>query len=283
MSPELRQRYFVFTTYFLLRRCRSFTVAEVQHLEAPKFFFPTTFSTKRIMTAPSMSPRTEEDTYEEDPRYDDADVSTIPFVQQPAYGRGLWKNPVRFVSAASDTPSATKTPTTGLTMAAKYLAIVFPNGQSQPKPEAYPACSICGQPVTETDQRTHYLLPAHQAALPQAPTPSAIDRTRMGLKYMSKHGYDVDARVGLGASGQGMLFPLVPKEKRDKLGLGIDKKEHEKKRALGGASKADVKEGRLDAGKIKKLAQVQKKKDAKLQRMFYGNDEVEKYLGQLGG
>ena len=168
-------------------------------------------------------------------------------------------------------------------MAEKYLAIMFPNGQPQPKPEAYPLCGICGEPVKETDQRIHYLSPAHQAALPRAPIPSAIDRTRMGLKYMEKHGYDVDARTGLGASGQGMLFPLVPKEKRDKLGLGIDKKEHTKRRAFGGASAADVKEGKLDAGKVRKMAKVDKKKHEKLQKMFYGNDEVEKYLGQLDG
>jgi hypothetical protein len=228
-----------------------------------------------------MTPRAEDDEYDEDPRYDDADVSTIPFVQHPAYGRGLWKNPIQFVSAAPDAP-ITKSGN-GNSMAEKYLAIMFPNGQPQPKPEAYPACGICGEPVKEQDQRMHFLSPAHQAALPRAPIPSAIDRTRMGLKYMSKHGYDVDARVGLGASGQGMLFPLVPKEKRDKLGLGIDKKEHEKKRALGGASAADVKEGRLDAGKIRKLAKVERKKHDKLQKMFYGNDEVEKYLGHLDG
>tara|TARA_R110002003_G_scaffold184_3_gene14395 strand:- start:678 stop:1385 length:708 start_codon:yes stop_codon:yes gene_type:complete len=233
------------------------------------------------MTAPSMKVRTEEDDYEEDSRYDDADLSTAPFVQQPAYGRGLWKNPVRFVSAAQDAPKIVVPTTNGRTMAEKYLAIMFPNGQSQPKPEAYPSCGICGQPVKEQDQRMHYLSPAHQAALPRAPIPSAIDRTRMGLKYMSKHGYDVDARLGLGASGQGMLFPLVPKEKRDKLGLGIDKKDHEKKKALGGASAADVREGRLDAGKIQKLAKIEKRKHEKLQRLFYGNDEVEKYLGEL--
>jgi hypothetical protein len=229
-----------------------------------------------------MTSRTEEDEYEEDPRFDDADVTTIPFAQQPAYGRGLWKNPIQFVSAAPET-SITQAPGNGNTLAEKYLAIMFPNGQPQPRAEAYPACGICGEPVKEQDQRMHFLSPAHQAALPRAPIPSAIDRKRMGLKYMSKHGYDVDARVGLGASGQGMLFPLVPKEKRDKFGLGIDKKEYEKKKALGGASAADVREGRLDAGKVRKLANVEKRKHDKLQRMFYGNDEVEKYLGQLDG
>ena len=234
------------------------------------------------MPTSTMTPRTEEAEDEEDPRFDDADVTTIPFAQQPAYGRGLWKNPIQFVSAAPDTP-ITAAPGKGNTLAEKYMAIMFPNGQPQPKADAYPACGICGEPLKEQDQRIHFLSPAHQAALPRAPIPSAIDRTRMGLKYMSKHGYDVDARVGLGASGQGMLFPLVPKEKRDKFGLGIDKKQHEKKRALGGASAADVKEGRLDAGKVRKLAKVEKRKHDKLQRMFYGNDEVEKYLGQLDG
>ncbi|KAF2034895.1 hypothetical protein EK21DRAFT_55571 [Setomelanomma holmii] len=233
------------------------------------------------MSALTIQPRKEEVEYEEDPRYDDADHSTAPFVQQPAYGRGLWKNPIQFVSAAQDAPKPIAPTTNGRTMAERYLAIMFPNGEPQPKAEAYPACGICGEPVKEQDQRMHYLSPAHQAALPRAPIPSAIDRTRMGLKYMSKHGYDVDARVGLGASGQGMLFPLVPKEKRDKLGLGIDKKQHEKKKAFGGASAADVKEGRLDAGKIQKMAKIEKRKHEKLQRMFYGNDEVEKYLGQL--
>ncbi|KAF1941826.1 hypothetical protein EJ02DRAFT_454810 [Clathrospora elynae] len=234
------------------------------------------------MTALTVGPQHEEDEYEEELLDDDPDISTIPFVEQRAFGRGLWKRPINFISSAPEVQPAAPS-TNGKTMAEKYLAIMFPNGQPQPKPEAYPRCGICGEPVRESDQRIHYLSPAHQAALPRAPIPSAIDRTRMGLKYMEKHGYDVDARKGLGSSGQGMLFPLVPKEKRDKLGLGIDKKEHVKRKALGGASRADVKEGKLDAGKVRKLGQVEKKRHEKLQKMFYGNDEVEKYLGQLDG
>ncbi|KAH8731152.1 hypothetical protein GQ44DRAFT_722794 [Phaeosphaeriaceae sp. PMI808] len=231
-----------------------------------------------------MSPNNDEDELEADPRFDDTDISTVPFIQQPAYGRGLWKNPIQFVSATPDAPTKTTTSSAlGKTMAEKYLAIMFPNGEPQPRPEAYPLCGICCQPVKELDPRMHFLSPAHQAALPRAPTPSAIDRTRMGLKSMTKHGYDVDARVGLGASGQGMLFPIVPKEKKDKLGLGADKKDYAKKKALGDASAVDVKEGKLDAGKVRKLAKIDKRKHEKLQKLFYGNDEVEKYLGQLDG
>lgn len=217
----------------------------------------------------------------EDPWYNDQDFSTAPFAEHTAFGRGLWKDPISFIPAAAEAPTVKAPNVDGQTIAEKYLAIMFPNGHSGPDPEAYPLCGICGQPAKEVDPRIHYLSPAHQAALPRTPTPSGLDRTRMGLKYMEKYGYDLDARLGLGAEGEGMLYPLVPKEKRDKLGLGINKKDHEKKKVLGGASAADVKAGKLDAGKIKKLALVEKKKHEKLQRMFYGNDEVEKYLGQL--
>jgi hypothetical protein len=36
---------------------------------------------------------------------------------------------------------------------------------------------------------------------------------------------------------------------------------------------------RLDAGKIRKLEQNNKKKHERLQTLFYSNDEVDKYLG----
>jgi hypothetical protein len=222
------------------------------------------------------------DEYEEDPRYDDADISTAPFVEHTAYGRGLWKHPINFVAATPDVPIPARNSVNGRTMAEKYLAIMFPNGQSTPKPEAYPLCGICSEPVKESDHRMHYLSPAHQAALPRAPIPSSIDRTRMGLKYLEMYGFDVDARVGLGASGQGMLFPIVPKEKRDKLGLGVNKK-LEKTKTGGNVGGVGVTKGGLDAGRVRKLAQMEKKKHENLQRMFYGNDEVEKYLGELGG
>lgn len=171
-------------------------------------------------------------------------------------------------------------------MAQKYFAIVFPNGQPAPASSAHPLCGDCGKPVNlddEDSKRTHFLSPVHQAALPRAPIPSAIDRTRMGLKYMQNYGWDVDARKGLGAEGKGILFPLRPKEKRDKFGLGIDIKAEERRKMLvNGRAAAQPGEIKLDAGKIQKLAKVEKKKHDKLRKMFYGNDDVEKYLGELG-
>lgn len=216
---------------------------------------------------------------EDDPdadMFDDADISTIPLVDQPAYGRGLWKRPINFVPASSQAPAvASPSKVDGHSFAERYLAIVFPNGPPPPKNNAHPTCGICGAPVTESDDRLHYLSPVHQAALPEIHTPSGIDRTRLGLKVLQKHGFDVDARMGLGATGQGMLFPIVPKEKRDKLGLGVDKKvvEREMKKA------APPKGVKLDAGQVRKLAVQQKKKHEELQRMFYGDDRLEQYLG----
>lgn len=233
---------------------------------------------------PTMAPRHEDEHEEEDPRYDDADVSTAPFTSHQAYGRGLWKNPIAFVPAAPAVPSTPSNTIDGQSIAQKYLAIMFPNGQPIPEPDTYPLCGICGTPVKESDHRIHFISSAHQAALPRTPIPSAIDRTRMGLKYMQTYGWDVDARMGLGANGEGMLFPLVPKEKRDKLGLGVDRKAEERSKRLGnGVGVTRKGEVKLDAGKVQKLAKAEKRKHEKLQRMFYGNDEVEMYLGQLEG
>lgn len=222
--------------------------------------------------------------HDEENEETDDDISTAPFTTHKAYGRGLWRNPIAFVPAASEVKPASSKPVDGQSIAQKYLAIMFPNGQPTPEPHTYPICGICGEPVKESDHRIHFLSTVHQAALPRAPIPSAIDRTRMGLKYMQNYGWDVDARMGLGARGEGMLFPLMPKEKRDKLGLGVNMKDEERrKRLTSGRSIAKPGEIKLDAGKIQKLAEVEKKKHDKLQRMFYGNDEVEKYLGGLDG
>lgn len=214
-----------------------------------------------------------------DPKRDDEDddgISTKPFVDQPAYGRGLWRFPIKFVPASSEPLPGPATPTLDPdSIAAKYLAIVFPNGQPPPKPKSiFPICDICGAPISENDSRAHSLTIVHQISVPRVPPPSSIDRSRMGLRYMEKHGFDVDARMGLGATSQGILFPIIPKEKRNTHGLGLQVK----KGAV--EKKAIVK---LDAGKVRKMAEADKKKDEKLRRMFYGDDKVEKYLGGLGG
>lgn len=227
------------------------------------------------MTASQKAYPEEDPNHPEDAHWDDADISTAPFTEQRAYGSQLWKRPIKFVPASTQAPAvAAPSKIDGRSFADKYLAIVFPNGLPHPKVESYPICGVCGGPVKELNNRDHFLSSVHQAALPEIHTPSGIDRTRLGLRVLEKYGFDVDARMGLGASGQGMLFPIVPKEKRDKLGLGVDKKlvEREKKELLA------PKYGTLDAGKVRKLAVAQKKRDEKLHNMFYGDDKEERYL-----
>lgn len=206
--------------------------------------------------------------------HDDSDISTIPFVDQPAFGKGLWRKPIKFVAAASQTaPTADVPAAKALSIAEQYLAIVFPNGQ--PKVEAeYPICPTCNAPIKEADNRAHYLTIGHQLSLPTAPTPSAIDRTRMSLKYMEKHGFDIDARQGLGASSSGILYPILPKEKADKHGIGIQIPKN-------GVVAEKEKEKRLDAGQVRKKVAEEKKKAEKLRRMFYEDDKVSRYLGEL--
>ncbi|KAF2704521.1 hypothetical protein K504DRAFT_118409 [Pleomassaria siparia CBS 279.74] len=200
-------------------------------------------------------------------------VSTRPFVEQPAYGHGLWRSPINFIPAARALPEVPAAPSPDPnSVAARYLAIVFPSGQPKLESDAYPLCGVCGAPVKE-DQRAHMMTPVHQSAVPRAPVPSSIDRTRMGLKYLKKHGFDVDSRMGLGVNGQGMLFPIVPKEKRNKHGLGVQiQKGTVEKQAM----------VRLDAGKVRKMVESDKKKHERLQRMFYADEKVDKYLGDLG-
>lgn len=208
----------------------------------------------------------------EDAHWDDSDISTAPFTEQRAYGGQLWKRPIQFVPASSQVPSI------GISRGqlVNPYTLSERNGPSS-KSTAYPTCGICGGPLKEANERDHFLSPAHQLALPEMHTPSGIDRTRLGLKVLERHGFDVDARKGLGADGQGMLFPIVPKEKRDKLGLGVNTKLVERREKE--KEELAPKKAMLDAGKVRKLADVEKKRHAQLQNMFYGDDRLDRYLG----
>lgn len=202
---------------------------------------------------------------------DDDDVSTEPFVNQPVT-KSLWRYPVKFVSASSTDTAIKPAAPKPLSIADQYLAIVLPNGLTK-KEVTHPICPTCKEPITEADERAHFLSIGHQMAIPRGPTPSSIDRTRMGLKYMEKFGWDVDSRKGLGATGEGILAPIIPKEKRDNYGLGL---KVEKQKDVEEKAKEN-----LDAGKMKKKIAEDKKKAERLQRMFYGDDNVEQYLEEL--
>lgn len=93
----------------------------------------------------------------------------------------------------------------------------------------------------------------------------------MGLNYLEAYGWDPDARAGLGAAQQGIQFPLKPKAKEDTLGIGVVVPKD--------LPKKEKKPQKLDAGRVRKMAQEDKKRTARIQRQFYGNSDLEKYLG----
>jgi hypothetical protein len=158
-------------------------------------------------------------------------------------------------------------------------------------------CDICKLPLSSTDvtatlmpdalpsesqdptrrppgkPRPHEASLAHQVCLEHSHPPSHLDRNRKGLTYLSAYGWDPDARLGLGAQGQGIQFPIKPKPKDDKLGIGVvlpPERERLKKKKL----------EKLDAGKVRKMYEKDKRKGERLREMFYRNDDVERYLGK---
>jgi len=120
--------------------------------------------------------------------------------------------------------------------------------------------------------RPHEASIAHMVCLTHSHPPSHLDRNRKGLAYLSAYGWDPDSRLGLGASGQGIQYPIKTQPKDDKLGIGLVlPKEADRRRK--------EKTEKLDAGKVRKLHEKDKKKAQRLREMFYRNDDVERYLG----
>ncbi|KAL2175720.1 uncharacterized protein P884DRAFT_301465 [Thermothelomyces heterothallicus CBS 202.75] len=143
-------------------------------------------------------------------------------------------------------------------------------------------CPVCRLPL-DTDPETHQQTLAHQVCLPHSQPPSALDRTRMGLAYLSAYGWDPDSRKGLGAEQQGIRYPVKAKVKDDNLGIGMrapsppppprgekqrEEKEKEKKKAQ-----------LLDAKKVRKMALDDRKKAARIRQDLFGDGRLEKYLG----
>jgi hypothetical protein len=119
--------------------------------------------------------------------------------------------------------------------------------------------------------RPHEASLAHQICLTHSHPPSHLDRNRKGLAYLSAYGWDPDARRGLGAEGQGIQFPIKTKPKDDKLGIGVVLPKS-------GEIKKKERTQKLDAGKVRKLQERDKRKGEKLREMFYRSEDVERYL-----
>lgn len=241
----------------------------------------------------------------------DDDEYEIPLQDQRVFGAGIKRKRVKFVPSSTESSTAPRSASTSKQpIGDLYLSLVLPNQSKQSKPspalgESVPhgdsnsaesqvqthVCEVCKLPLTlqeeadalsaETDSdqptpksRPHEASLAHQVCLTHSHPPSYLDRKRKGLAYLSAYGWDPDSRLGLGATGQGRQYPIKTKEKNDKLGIGVvvpKDKDLEKMRK--------VKEVKLDAGKVRKLAEKDRKRTERLQEMFYRNEDVERYLG----
>ena len=228
----------------------------------------------------------------------------IPLQDQRVFGAGLKRKRVQFVPAASNTsplplPQLSATKNAGQ----RYLSIVLgehrtcAEGKADQEviselttstetvslPEAVKDahCEICNLPITSlTDISTGVSKPhetslVHQFCLEHSHPPSHLDRTRTGLRYLSSYGWDPDSRLGLGTKGEGLRVPLKAKVKNDTVGLGVS-------RAISKGQTVAKKVERLDAKGIKRKELEGKKRGERLQQLFYGRDDVEKYLGAGG-
>ncbi|KAI1142379.1 hypothetical protein F5Y05DRAFT_224609 [Hypoxylon sp. FL0543] len=222
-----------------------------------------------------------------DPEYD------IPLQDKRPFGSGLKRKRVVFVPASSGNLNSTEeniSANPSQSVSDLYLSIVLPKeteaGQttraehSETTTTTPQICEICWLPLNEnsesgekqkTGSRPHEASIAHQVCLTHSHPPSALDRSRMGLNVLQSQGWDPDSRKGLGVEQQGMQYPIKVKQKNDTLGIGVQvpkdlpaKKEKPKT---------------YDAKKIRKMAMEDKKRHERLRRQFYGNSEVEKYLG----
>ncbi|KAI1359052.1 hypothetical protein F5Y08DRAFT_320532 [Xylaria arbuscula] len=219
--------------------------------------------------------------------HDDADE--VPLHQKRPFGSGLKRKRVVFVPASSEhlnTITESKPSEPSKSVADMYLSIVLPKetkdaSTGETSAAASNVCDICKLPVDESSdaedtgkapRRPHQASIAHQVCMEHSHPPSSLDRSRMGLGVLRAQGWDPDARTGLGALNQGISFPIKGKPKNDTLGLGVrvpkdfDPKKEKKPQLLG-------------AKKVRKMAAEDKKRHEKLRHQFFGNPEVEKYLG----
>jgi len=220
----------------------------------------------------------------------------VPSEDQRVFGAGIKRKRVQFVPAESP-PLAPPAPPSD-NAADRYLSIVFP---SDPKSHNHPIrpsvdctntakiaspisnaeitiCDICNLPInSESDtspaaSKPHESSLVHQLCLAHSHPPSHLDRSRHGLMYLSSYGWDPDSMLGLGANGEGIRAPLKGVMKNDTVGLGVKKGQVGEKKVV----------RRLDAKGVRRKDDEDRKRGEKLQEMFYGNLDVERYLGLNG-
>lgn len=232
----------------------------------------------------------------------DDDEYSPSLEDQRVFGTGIKRKRIQFVPSSqsgNQDPNNIDTAATNTTLRQSrssagdiYASIVFKDEQkdafvssetSNPTSIATPSstvdteiCSVCHLPLplpnasnpASKERKIHECSLPHQLSLPHSHPPSAIDRKRSGFKYLSSHGWDPDARIGLGPEGRGIRVPIKGQVKNNTAGLGIKVKE---------GIKNSPEKKKLNAKQARKTAAEEKEKMEQLGRMFYMSDDVLKY------
>ncbi|TID21584.1 ADP-ribosylation factor [Venturia nashicola] len=211
---------------------------------------------------------------EKNKTYDEEiETYTVPLREPLYYGAGVKKQGIKFVPAS--TPSIATETSKPSNVGNRYLEIVFGKKATSDKEQAATTaestCNICRLPVNSATAVAHETSLAHQVCLEHIHPPSAIDRSRKGTAYLQDMGWDPDSRLGLGASGDGRLYPIQPKEKVDRSGIGIP--------LVSKTATPRVEKKLLNPKELRKLEAEKKRRNQRLHDMFYTDDRVARYLG----
>lgn len=235
-----------------------------------------------------------------DDDYEEAE--DVPLHHMKPFGSGLRRNEIKFVPASNEDSTITEqtnSKSSGQNVRDFYLNMVLKKTTSEDGANSretareseetiIEVCEVCKMPLTsstatsgESEQPSsgktshHEASIVHQVCLTHSHPPSALDRNRMGLSVLEAAGWDPDARTGLGATGQGVQYPIKVKPKEDRLGVGVVvPKDFQVKKPKVEKPKM------LDAKKVRKMAVDDRKRTDKLQQQIFGKVDLEKYLGK---
>ncbi|KAL8701631.1 MAG: hypothetical protein Q9224_000408 [Gallowayella concinna] len=230
---------------------------------------------------------------------EDESKYVIPLQDQSVFGAGIRRKKINFVPSRNREQHHTpESSTQGA--GDRYLSIVLDRasipcrGEVTQVPKATTTaatpkicnldrsvCDFCKSSINDNHlegnlepSKSHETSLIHQMCLEHSHPPSHLDRTRQGFKYLSKYGWDPDARLGLGATGTGIRIPIKPRPKNDTEGLGMVPPPTYRVRKL------PLK--KLGAKQTRKAEEKAQKDRQRLQNMFYQNKDVERYLGTGG-
>ncbi|KAI9760704.1 MAG: hypothetical protein M1840_002352 [Geoglossum simile] len=209
---------------------------------------------------------------------DDDDEYFIPLQDQRVFGAGLKRKRVHFVPAAPTAEALPQPPAKAI--GDYYLSVVLgKDKQTAPvetEHQTPPLCPACHTPLGPSPQKTpHESTLPHQISLPHSHPPSSLPRQHIGLRYLCKHGWDPDSRLGLGKSGEGRRGAIKVVWKGDTVGLGV--------KADNGVVRGKGKEKPLGAKEVRKKAEEEKRRGEKLREEFWGRVDVDAYLNGKAG